>query len=77
MSGPRLCQVKDEMREAVNKLPNSESLTKSRFAILECPNGRHCDKSGPCKAMRNPVVTQTLALIQDRLFINGFVRTEK
>jgi len=74
-NGRRLCQEKESMEALVRALPISESLTKSRFSILECPRRGHCDPSRPCEAMKTPIVPQLLSEIQDRLFVNfGVVR---
>ena len=73
MSGPRLCEVKEELAEAVAALPLSDSRTKSRWSLLECPNRQHCDPSRPCSGM-TASNRQAIAKIRDVVFIRGFVR---
>jgi len=72
----RLCEVKDEMGEAIMALPHSESLTKTKWSLLECPHGRaHCDKSRPCSGM-TAENKMRIAQLEDRLFVAGFVQIE-
>lgn len=77
MSGPRLCEVSDEMRDPVLKLgEGGDAATVRQWASLRCPKRGHCDPSERCSGF-TPQNRQTISELQDRLFVAGFVRLEE
>lgn len=78
MSGRRLCEVREEMREPVYRIGERESdgvTVLRKWNSLQCPFAGHCDKSGPCRGF-TPENNQILSELRDRLFVAGFTYIE-
>jgi hypothetical protein len=81
MSGPRLCEVKNEMMTALVQIVQTENNGHAlpvghSISLLRCPFSNHCDKTGPCRGFtsRN---RQLISEIEDEFFKRGFVKTQK